>query len=68
MLIRVVLASQLYSLAFGYTGDPLVANGIGTLMGYPGMVYQAVKYIPVCGSSGPTQTSPSRKDQSVIPQ
>lgn len=44
---------------FGYTGDPLVKDGIGSLVGYAGTVYQAVNYVPVCGTLGPSQTAPN---------
>jgi hypothetical protein len=40
----------------GYTGDPIVKDGIGTILGYTGTVYQAVNYIPVCGTLGPPQS------------
>jgi hypothetical protein len=40
----------------GYTGDQIVKDGIGTILGYTGTVYQAVNYIPVCGTLGPPQS------------
>lgn len=58
MLLLFFLASLLFSLGLCYTGDPITKDGVATIVGYPGTVYQAVDYIPVCGTLGAVQTTP----------
>jgi hypothetical protein len=46
-------------LVFGYIGDPIVRDGVGSIVRYTGTVYQAVNYVSVCGTLGPSQTAPN---------
>jgi hypothetical protein len=39
-------------------GDPLVHDGVGTLKGYAGTVYQVVKFVPVCRTLAAANTQP----------
>jgi hypothetical protein len=58
MLFLFVLACHSISTALGYD-PPIARDGIsGPIKGYTGLVYQAVDYVPVCGTLGPTSTSP----------
>jgi len=53
-----LLIASFFSLGSTYQGDPITKDGIATIIGYSGTTYQAVRYIPVCGTLGPTSTAP----------
>jgi hypothetical protein len=63
-----LLLSTLLPIAvWAYTGDPIVRDGIGSLQGYSGTVYQAVRFVPVCGTLDPSLTTPWDMTQDCVP-